>query len=298
MKKSLFLLLFTLLFLQIGAQERQIPYPRLSPLQKIETTVGIVDFTLVYFRPSMRGRKIFGDLVPYNEIWRTGANKNTKIVFDDNVMIGENELMAGTYTIFTKPSVDKWEIYFHVELDEYGAPEKLDPKNIKAKIIVPAISLDQTVETFSITFNNLKLNSADLVIAWENTYVPIPIKIPTSKIIHDRILKEREVLASDYRAAAFILFEKQKLNQQALDAINQAILITANGKSFEEWFENADYSNRHLPNNYRIKSEIFAALGEQKKAIKAAEISLRIANKVNSDFYIKENLNNLKNWNK
>ncbi len=296
MKKSLFFGLFTLLFLNIRAQERQIGYPRLSPLQKIETEVGTVDFTLVYSRPSMRGRKIFGDLVPYNEIWRTGANKNTKIVFHDKVMIGATELEAGTYTIFTKPGLKEWDIYFHTELDLYGIPENLDRENIKAKIRVPAITLDQAVETFSITFNNLKLNSVDLVIAWENTYVPIPINIPTNQIINDRLAKERRVLASDYAAAAFILFEKQQRKQEALEAINQAIILTENGVPFEDWLKNADDTNRHLPDKYRLKSEILAALGAQNKAIAAAERSLKIANKVNDDFYIKVNVDNLKKW--
>jgi len=109
MKKQLLLLILLGSFLAINAQERLVPYPHLSPLQKIETKVGIVDFTLVYSRPSIRGRKIFGDLVPYNKIWRTGVNKNTRIVFHDNVIIGDSELKAGTYTIFTKPGVDNWE---------------------------------------------------------------------------------------------------------------------------------------------------------------------------------------------
>lgn len=298
MKKQLLLLFYTILFLQINAQDRLVPYPHLSPIQKIETKVGIVDFSLQYSRPSMRGRKIFGDLVPFNKIWRTGANKNSKIIFHDKVVIGDYELDAGTYTIFTKPNIDKWEIYFHTELDEYGAPEKLDPKNIIAKITVPVSTQDQTIETLAITFNNLTLNSADLVIAWENTLVFIPIKIPTNKIINDRLSKERMVLASDYSAAAFILFEKQHLHNEALEAINQAISLTENGKSFEAWFKNADYTNRHLPNNYRLKSEILAAIGAKEKAIKAAEISLKIARKVNNDFYIKENLKNLKKWNR
>jgi len=297
MKKSLLFGLFAFLFLQINAQERQIGYPHLSPLQKIETKVGTVDFTLVYSRPSMRGRKIFGDLVPYNEIWRTGANKNTKIVFHDKIMIGDDELEAGTYTVFTKPGVDKWEIYFHTELDEYGVPEQLDPTNIKAKIMVPAITVDQVVETFSILFNNLKMNSVDLVISWENTYVPIPIKIPTNQILHDRLAKERKVLASDYAAAAFIFFEKQQLHQEALEAINQAIIITENGTAFEDWLKNADHSNRYLPDKYLLKSEILAALGAQNKAIEAAEKSLKIAKKISNDFYIEENSNNLKKWN-
>ena len=298
MKKQLLLLFYSIIFLQLNGQERLIPYPHLSPIQKIETKVGIVDFTLQYSRPSMRGRKIFGELVPYNQIWRTGANKNSKIIFHDKVIIGDYELDPGTYTLFTKPNIEKWEIYFHTELDEYGAPEKLDSKNIIAKITVPSITQSQTVETLSITFNNFTLNSTDLVIAWENTSVFIPIKIPTNEIINNRLSKERMVLASDNSAAAFILFDKQNRYQEALQTINQAISLTENGKSFEEWFKNADFNNRHLPNSYRLKSEILAALGAHEKAIEAAEISLKIARKVNSDFYIKENLKNLEKWNR
>ena len=106
------------------------------------------------------------------------------------------------------------------------------------------------------------------------------------------------MLASDYSSAAFILFEKQKCYQQALDAVNEAIRITENGKSFRNWIENADYSNRHLPNNYRLKSEILATLEKEKEAITAAEISLKIARQVKNDFYIKENLKNLESWKK
>jgi len=117
---------------------------------------------------------------------------------------------------------------------KWGIPENIDPKNITAKIVVPAITKNHRIETLSIAFDNLTLNSADLIIAWENTYVSIPIKIPANQIINDRLSKERRVLASDYSAAAFILFDKQQLHQEALEVINLAISTTENGKSFEE----------------------------------------------------------------
>ena len=296
MKKLILFTLFTIFYLKINAQEKHIPYPHLSPLQKIESRIGIIGVKLVYSRPSMRGRKIFGALVPYGEIWRTGANKNTKIIFEEKVMIGDYELEAGTYALFTKPNIDKWEIYFHTELDEYGAPEKLDPKNILAKITVPTIPLQKTQETLSITFDNLTLNAATLAIVWENTYVPIPIKIPTAKIIEKRLSNERMLLSSDYSAAAFILFDKQNLNQEALQAINRSIALLENGNSFEDWLKTADLNNWHLPNNYRLKSEILAKLGERDQAIKSAELSLIIARKIKNEFYTNENLKNLEKW--
>ena len=296
MKKLMLLILLTIVSITLQAQKKQVPYPHLSPLQTIESRIGIIDVKLVYSRPSMRGRKIFGDLVPYGKIWRTGANKNTKIVFEDKVMIGNYELEAGTYSLFTKPNIDEWEIYFHTELDEYGVAETLDPKNILAKITVPIIPLNKTQETLSITFDNLTLNSAVLAIIWENTYVPIPINISVANVIDEKIKKERMILSSDYSAAAFILFEKEQLSSEALQAINWAISLLENGKSFEEWFKTADLNDFHLPNNYRLKSEIHAELGEMDNAIKYAELSLKIARAIKNEFYINENLKNLEKW--
>ena len=93
----------------------QIQTPAPSPFTKVEQTVGLTDVTLEYSRPNMRGRTIFGDLVPHGEVWRTGANQRTKITFSDDVVIAGQTLKAGTYAIFTKPSEKSWEVYFYTD---------------------------------------------------------------------------------------------------------------------------------------------------------------------------------------
>ncbi len=117
MKKII--LLFSALMLTVGIQA-QIQTPQPSPFQKIEQKVGLTDVTLEYSRPSMKGRTIFGGFVPYNTIWRTGANANTKITFSDDVEIGGQKLLAGTYAIFTKPGTSSWEVYFYQRCNQLG----------------------------------------------------------------------------------------------------------------------------------------------------------------------------------
>ncbi len=296
MKGLVLLIVFVIVSMALSAQNRQIFAPKLSPFQKTEIKIGIVDVTLEYSRPSMRGRKIFGELLPYDKVWRTGANINTRITFSNNIIIGGIEIEAGTYTIFTKPNIGEWEIFVHTELNKYGAPDTLEHGNIIANFVVPATKLDRSIETLSISFENLTNNSAILAIAWENTYVPISIKIPTDSILEEVLSTERDNLIEDYRAAAKIYFEVEKDSKKALEAINYSISLLLNGKSMEEWLEIADLSDRHLPNKFKLKSEILADLGRKDEAIEFARKSLRIANLVGDEFYQKRNTENLKKW--
>lgn len=300
MNKSILLILclgFAISF-NLTAQERQVVDPAKSPFQKITTKIGVIEVTLEYSRPSMRGRKIFGELTPFNKIWRTGANINTKITFGNKVSIEGYELAAGSYTIFTRPNTDQWEIYFHKELSEYGAPDTLDMRNVVAKALVKPIQLNRTIETLTINFDNLTNNSAVLGIAWENTYIPIPIKAITEKALVEKLALERKNLMDDYRAAANIYLEVEGNGQKALEAIDQSITLLLNGQSLKQWLKNADLSDRHLPNKHRIKSLALAQLGKYKEAIKVAKISLKIAKLVKDDFYTQQNLKNIEKWKK
>ena len=108
--KKVLLLVGAIAISAVSFGQMQTPQP--SPFQKIEQKVGLTDVTLEYSRPSMKGRAIYGGLVPYDKLWRTGANANTKITFSDDVMIGETELKAGSYAIFTKPGMSSWEVMF------------------------------------------------------------------------------------------------------------------------------------------------------------------------------------------
>lgn len=298
MKNTVILLLHLLLTTTVVAQISKLENPKLSPLQKTELKIGLVAVSLEYSRPSMRGRDIFGALAPYDKVWRTGANKNTKIGFSDYVVIGGVEVAPGTYTIFTKPTRTIWDVYFHTELDAFGVPDDFNPENSVAKVSVPVFNLDSDVETLAITFDNLTANSATLTMAWERTQVSVPIEIPTDKIIKNYLSQEEIALSQDYSTAAYIYFDKEKDSKKALAAISESIHIVEKGMSFEQWLENADLEDRRLAYNYYLKSTILNDLDKKDQAIQAAERSLVIAKKIKSDYYIDTNTQNIEKWRK
>ena len=111
----------------------QVITPQASSEANFEETVGLTEIEVEYFRPNKNDRKIFGNLVPYDKIWRTGANNNTTIAFKDNVKIDGQTLKAGKYSIYTKPNKDNWEIYFYTESSNWGNPANWDESKIAAK---------------------------------------------------------------------------------------------------------------------------------------------------------------------
>lgn len=297
MKKIILFVLGVVLTSNLIAQSTLIKVPKLSPFQKTEIKIGVVDVSLEYSRPSMRGRKIFGDLEPFGEIWRTGANKNTRIAFSDYVVIGGVELAPGTYTIFTKPNSDTWDIYFHTELDEYGVPDTVKLENIVVKVTVPTFTLNRDVETLSITFDNMTLNSAMLGIAWERTLVSVLIQIPTVKILKKFLKKDKVSLAKKYSTSAYIYFDIEKDSENALEAINNSITIRENGISFEEQLKTVGPEDKGLLTAYFKKSEILVDLNKKKKALEYANRSLIIANKINNEWWIKHITKSIDDWN-
>jgi len=244
----------------------------------------------------MKGRKIFGGLEPYDKVWRTGADKNTKIIFSDYVVIAGVELEPGTYTIFTKPNIDTWDIYFHTLIDGYGVPDTFNPKNSVVKTTVPTVKLNSALETLAISFDNLTANSATLTIAWEKTQVSVLIEIPTEKIMKNFLSKERISSSQKYSSAAYIYFHQEKNSRKALKAIEQSITIIEGDKTFEEWLENANMEDKRLASNYYLKSIILEDLDKIELAIESAKKSLLIDEKIKSDWYIERNTVNIEKW--
>ncbi len=220
MKKIIFL--FAALLLTTGIQA-QIQTPASSPVQKIEQKVGLTDVTLEYSRPSMKGRTIFGGLVPYDAMWRTGANANTKITFSDNVEIGGKTLKAGTYAIYTKPSASSWEVYFYNDASNWGTPENWDDSKVAAQVTAQAYPMPMDIETFTMSFDNIKNDSAMLGILWEKTYVGVPITFQTDKTVSSNIQKVMNGPdANDYYAAAVYYLEAGKdINQAKTSLLKQ-----------------------------------------------------------------------------
>src|SRR5690606_16197218 len=176
MKKLILFLSCVLLSFSMSAQI-QVPAP--SPSAKLQQKVGLTDVTIEYSRPSMRGRTIFGDLVPYGQLWRTGANAKTKITFSDDVKVGGTELKAGTYAIFTKPEADKWEVIFYTDTEGGGVPAELDQSKVAASVTAEVFPIPFDIETFGIDVNSITNNGANLEFFWEKTYVAVPFEVPT-----------------------------------------------------------------------------------------------------------------------
>ena len=278
MKKII--LLFSALILTAGIQA-QITTPQPSPFQKIEQKVGLTDVTLEYSRPSMKGRTIFGGLVPYDAMWRTGANANTKITFSENVEIGGKSVKAGSYAIYTKPGASNWEVYFYSDTNNWGTPEKWDDSKIAAQVSVQAYPMPMNIETFTMSFDDLKNDAAMLGMLWEKTYVGVPIKFGTDKAVSDNIQKVMNgPSANDYYAAAVYYLETGKDINQAKTWIDKSINMN---KEPAFW-------------QLRQKSLIYAKAGDKKGAIEAAKKSMELAKTAGNNDYVALNQKSLKEW--
>jgi len=260
----------------------QIETPQPSPSQKMEQKVGLTDVTVQYSRPSMKGRTIFGDLVPYGKLWRTGANQNTMVTFSTDVMIGGKTVKAGSYAIFTTPNKDNWEIVFYSDTNNWGTPQNWDESKVAAKVISEVYDIPMDIETFTISFDDLTNDSAVLGIMWEKVYVGVKIEVPTDKKVSAAIEKVMNgPSADDYYAAARYYLESGKDINQAVVWMDKAIEMTKDNPRF--WW-------------LRQQSLIKAKAGDKKGAIQAAKASLEGAEKAGNADYIKMNKDSLKEW--
>lgn len=259
----------------------QIQTPAPSPFQKVEQKVGLTDVTLEYSRPNMRGRTIFGDLVPYGEVWRTGANSRTKITFSDDVMVDGKTLKAGTYAIFAKPSEKSWEVYFYTDYAGGGTPENWDESKVAAKTTVEVFPMPMKIETFTMSFDDLTNNSATLGMLWSDAYVGVKIDVPTDKTVSAAIDKAMKGPgANDYYAAAVYYMEAGKDINQAKTWMDKAMTMSEKPQFWQ----------------LRQQSLIYAKAGDKKEAIAIAKKSLAASEAAGNADYVKMNKDSLKEW--
>ena len=281
MKKVSLSLFVALISLSMGAQV-QTPQP--SPKAKVEQTVGLTQVSVEYSRPSMKGRTIFGDLGPYGELWRTGANENTKISFSDDVVLqGGKNLKAGTYALYTVPKEAVWTIVFYMDTDNWGLPEKWDDSRVAAQVSVPSQEIPVSIETFTISFDDLHDNGATLGLMWENTYVGLKFAVPTVAKATESIeqtMKKGDLKANDYFAAGSYYFSQGMNLQQAKEWVDKAISM-GDGKAY--WMT-------------RTQALLNYKLGDRKGAIKAAKASMAAAQAAGNKDYVKMNTESLKEW--
>lgn len=273
--------LFLLAIVASFSLEAQIETPAPSPASKLMQTVGLTEVMVDYSRPSMRGRAVFGELVPYGKLWRTGANAYTKISFDTDVTISGQEVKSGTYSIFTKPGEKNWQVFFYTDTQGGGTPREWDDAKVVAKATVPVYPMDMPVETFTITIDDVKSNGANIGIIWENVYVAIPFGVPADKAVMSSIDKALAgPTAGDYYTAAVYYSSENK-------DINKA----------KEWMDKA-MSMTEKPAFWQLRQQslILAKAGDKKAAIEVAKKSLMGAEAAGNDDYVKMNKDSLKEW--
>lgn len=278
MKKLL--LIAALGLFTIGAHA-QIETPAPSPLAKMEQVVGLTDISIEYSRPAMRGRTIFGNLVPYGKVWRTGANANTKISFSTDVTIGGGTVKAGEYALYTKPSKDSWEVMFYSDASNWGTPQEWDDSKVAAKVKVNTMAMPMDIETFTITMDDLTNNGGNLGILWENTYVAVPIGVPADETVMASIEKVMNgPSAGDYYTAAVYLSSNDKDINKAKEYMDKAMSLIEKPRFWQ----------------LRQQSLILAKSGDKAGAIKTAKASLAGAKEAGNDDYVKLNTDSLKEW--
>ena len=206
----------------LNAEAQTIKTPAPSPLSTVKQAFGLSDVTVEYSRPSAKGRTVFGDVVPFDALWRTGANSSTKITFGDDVKIDGKAVPAGTYSLFSIPGKTEWTIILNKNTKlggTNGYSEAEDALRFKAKVRTKA---DKT-ETFTIDFANLSANKATLELIWENTVVAFDF----STEFDDKVMKNIEsVMAKDarpYHQAASYYYDNKKDLNKALEWANKAV---------------------------------------------------------------------------
>lgn len=277
--KKLILPLFVMFMtaLSIHTLEAQIRTPQPSPAAEVKQTVGLTDVTIVYSRPSAKGRVVFGDLVPMDQLWRTGANSATKLTFSENVKLGGQEVKKGSYALITAPGKDMWKVMLH----NYDGTNWTTYTE-KEPAVVFSVKSDKTAEfteTFTIAVNDVTTTSASIDIRWENTKASLPLMVEFDAAVMENIKRVMSgPSAGDLAAAANYYHDNGKDLKQAL-----------------EWIQKA---NASTPRYWTLRREamILADLGRYEEAVKTAEKSLTLASDSGDDAYVKMNKKSIEEW--
>ena len=248
------------------AQDLRIPLP--SPPQTIKQDFGMSSIEVSYSRPSVKGRVIFGDLVPYGKVWRTGANNATTIQFGDDVVFGNAKVPAGKYGLLTIPNQNQWTVIITKQTD-VTSPAAYKQDQDVARVQVTPDELPFPVETFMFVFDNMTSNSTDLLLVWDRTIVRIPI---TTDIDSKIMAQIDDVMNKDnrpYFAAALYYMNNGKDLNKALGWFDKA--IQQQPDAFWAWHQ---------------KANCLAKLGKKQDAIAAANKSIELAKAAKNDDYV------------
>ncbi len=261
----------------------QIEAPRVSPAAKVVQTVGLTNIEVSYSRPQKKDREIFGSLVPYDQIWRAGANENTVLTTDKPLVFNKDTLKAGEYAIYIVPFETAWDIIFYSTTDNWGTPDEWKDEQIVLNVKQrPVIKKANSQEAFLISFENLSTQSASINFRWDKVLVELPFKTLTDQEVTAQIGKTMAgPSANDYfQAAAYYQSEKKDLNQ-ALEWMNTGIKMLGDETPF--WI-------------IRRKAVIQAEMKNYKAAISTMEGAIAVAGASGYEPYVGEMEKVIEEW--
>jgi len=254
----------------------QVKMPQPSSTQTIRQDFGMGAIELTYSRPNAKGRKIFGELVPYNKLWRTGANGATKIVFTDAVELGGKKIDTGTYVLYTIPGVDSWEVILNKGLKNWGIDGYKETEDVIRFRAEPTKTKGK-LETFTMQFANIKPESCELQLLWEKTMVTIPITTNIKDRLRSQIEAAMQTDKKPYWQAAQFYNEYDNNQAKALENCTKA--IAENDKAY--WM-------------LLYKAKLQKEMGDKAGAKESAKKSLELAKEAKNDDYVKMNEDLLK----
>lgn len=277
MKKLLFALTIGAFISTTTAQELPVP----SPSCKMEQKVGLTDVTIEYSRPGVKGRTIFGDLVPYDKVWRFGANKNTMITFSTDVTIDGKELKAGTYSIFATPNEKEWKISFNTDIEQWGAGDYTEDKDALSIKVKPMEVKKH--ETFTMMIGNIGTNGASLCMVWDNVKIKIPFKVKTHEIAMKNIenaIKEGKDLDQVYYNAARYFNSGKNDDKTAMEYVEKSLKEKENFRAMY------------------LKAQILHSQDKNKEAIEAGEKAQKLALEAKNEGWANYIKGNIEAWRK
>jgi len=261
----------------VGVVSAQQKMYQLSPAASVSQTVGLTDITVTYHRPGVKGRTIWGELVPYDKVWRAGANEATTVTFSTDVTLGGKIVKAGSYSFFVIPRQGEWSVILNSQ-PQWGAFSYDSTKNVVQYSLKPEVAPNE--ERLSYAFTGLTGNSVKLVLRWEKIAVPVEIEVGTDANFIKATKAAVAMPSQEYNNYALYCLDSKTNLDKGLEAVERSIAINEN------------------PSNLRMKAELLAQSGKVDEAIATAEKAITVGKAANPKFDPSEIEELLNQWKK
>jgi tetratricopeptide (TPR) repeat protein len=266
MKKLFLLVAASYIFFSSEAQQLNTPQP--SPTANVKQNFALSSIEISYSRPGVKGRKVFGDLVPYGKVWRTGANNATTITFGEDVMVGGKKVPAGKYGLLTIPGENEWTVIISKQTTVTSPADYKQDQDV-VRVTTKPEKIPFSIETFMINIDNIKSNSCEIAFGWENVYASIPVTADVESKVMEQI--------------------KNSMENDNRPYFNAALYYIDNGKDLNKAVEWLDKAYAQNPEAFWVlyqKARAQKMLGKKTDALATSNKSIEIAKKAKNDDYV------------